>query len=71
MKPITKWLIGPDAAEYPFPYQICDRLRRTTQLIQGTFRNAKYAATEQGGPFWITFYLEPDNGKITQIPLND
>ncbi len=52
MNSITKWLTDPDAADYPFPYQIGDRLRSPTQNIQGTVRNANYAALEQGGPAW-------------------
>ena len=39
MNSITKWLTDPDAADYPFPYQIGDRLRSTTkniQIIEGT-----------------------------------
>ena len=52
MNSITKWLTAPDAADYPFPYQIGDRLRSTTKNIQGTVRNAKYAATEIDGLAW-------------------
>jgi hypothetical protein len=43
MKSTTKWLIDPDAAAYPFPDQIGDRLKLSTKNIQGTVRNAKYA----------------------------
>ena len=71
MNSITKRLTDPDAADYPFPYQIGDRLRSPTQNIQGTVRNANYAAPEQGGPAWIMYYLETDNGEITQLPLNE
>jgi len=42
MKSTTKWLIDPDAAAYPFPYQIGDRLKLSTKNIQGTVRNAKF-----------------------------
>ena len=68
MNLITKWLTDPNAADYPFPYQIGDRLRSTTKNIQGTVRNAKYAVTEQGGPSWVSYYLETDNGEIIKIP---
>ena len=82
MNSITKWLTAPDAADYPFPYQIGDRLRSTTKNIQGTVRNAKYAGPKQpgpswlayylnNGPFWITYYLETDNGQLAQLPLNE
>ena len=71
MNSITKWLTDPDAADYPFPYQIRDRLRSTTRNIQGTVRNAKFSATDQGGPAWIMYYLETDNGKLAQLPLNE
>ena len=68
---ITKWLTDRDAADYPFPYQIGDRLRSPTKNIQGTVRNAKYAGTEQDGPARIMYYLETDNGQITQLPLTE
>jgi hypothetical protein len=71
MNSITKWLTDPDAADYPFPYQIGDRLRSLTKNIQGTVRNAKYAGPEQPNPSWITYYIETDNGQITQIPLTE
>ena len=73
MNSITKWLTDPDAADYPFPYQIGDRLRSPTQNIQGTVRNAKYAGPEYVGPlpYWITYYIETDNGQIAQIPLTE
>ena len=82
MNSITKWLTDPDAANYPFPYQIDDRLKSPTKNIQGTVRNAKYAGTEQPGPcwlacylndgiFWITYYLETDKGQITQLPQTE
>ena len=71
MNSITKWLTAPDAADYPFPYQIGDRLKSPTKNIQGTVRNAKYAATEKDGPAWIMYYLETDNGQLAQLPLNE
>ena len=45
MNSITKWLTDPDAADYPFPYQIDDRLRSTTKNIQRIIRNAKHIVT--------------------------
>ena len=72
MDSITKWLTYPDATQYPFPFQIGDRVRSTTKNIQGTVKNAKYAGTDQdNGPFWITYYIETDTGQITQLPLNE
>ena len=71
MNSITKWLTDPDAADYPFPYQIGDRLRSPTQNIQGTVRNAKYAAPYLNGPSWIMYYLETDNGQLAQLPQNE
>ena len=82
MESVTIFLTDPDAANYPFPYQIGDRLKSPTKNIQGTVRNAKYAGPKQPGPawlayylndgiFWITYYLETDKGQITQLPLND
>jgi hypothetical protein len=80
MNSITKWLTGPDAANYPFPYQFGDRLKSPTKNIQGTVRNAKYAGPKQPGPAWLTYYLndgiftyylETDNGQITKIPLTE
>ena len=70
MESITKWLTYPDAAKYPFPFQIGDRVRSTTKNIQGTVKNAKYAGPEQAGSFWIAYYIETDNGQIIQLPLN-
>jgi len=43
MKSTTKWLIDPDAAAYPFPYQIGGRLKLLTKNIQGSVRNDKDA----------------------------
>ena len=71
MNSITKWLTDPDAADYPFPYKIGDRLRSTTKNIQGTVRNAKYAAHEKYGPAWIMYYLETDNGQLAQLPIDE
>ena len=73
MNSITKWLTDPDATNYPFPYQIGDRLKSTTKNIQGTVRNAKYAGPEYVGPlpYWITYYLALNNGEIVIIPLNE
>ncbi|MCB2169321.1 MAG: hypothetical protein KQI78_16820 [Deltaproteobacteria bacterium] len=70
---ITKWLTDRDAADYPFPYQIGDRLRSPTKNIQGTVRNAKYAGPEYVGPFpyWITYYLETENGQIVKLPASE
>ena len=52
----------------PLPLsQIGDRLRSTTNTIQGTVRNAKYAAIEHDGPAWIMYFLETDNGPLTHI----
>ena len=71
LKSISKWLTDPDAANYPFPYQIGDRLKSPTKNIQGTVRKAKYAGTEQDGPFCIIYYLETDISQITQIPQTE
>jgi hypothetical protein len=82
MESVKKWLSDPDAAKNPFPYQIGDRLKSPTKNIQGKARNAKYAGPKQPGPDWlayylndgifrITYYLETDNGQITQLPLSE
>jgi len=66
-------MTDPDAADYPFPYQIGDRLKSPTKNIQGTVRNAQYAGPKYFGPLpcWITYYLETDNGQITKIPQSE
>ena len=73
MNSITKWLTAPDAANYPFPYQISDRLKSPTKNIQGTVRNAKYAGPEHVGPlpYWMTYCIETDNGRITKFPQTE
>jgi hypothetical protein len=50
MNSITKWLTDPDAANYPFPYQIGDRLKSPAKNIQGIIKNAKYAALSMSAP---------------------
>jgi hypothetical protein len=41
MEPATIFLTDPDAADYPFPYQIGDRLKSPAKDIQGTVRKPK------------------------------
>jgi hypothetical protein len=43
MESVPKWLPDPNAEDYPFPYQIGDRLKLSTKNNQGTVQNAKYA----------------------------
>mgnify|MGYP000734199838 CR=1 FL=1 len=82
MESVTKFLTDPDAADYPFPYQIGDRLKSSTKKIQGTVRNATYGGPKQPGPawlayylndgiFWITYYVETEKGEIAQLPLTE
>jgi hypothetical protein len=57
MNSITKWLTDQDATDYPFPYQIGDRLKSPIKGIQRTVRNDIYAGPKQPGPFWLAYYL--------------
>jgi hypothetical protein len=71
MNSITIWLTDPEADNYPFSHKIGERLRSPAKNIEGIVRNAKCAGTEDGKSVWITYYIEPDNGKIIQLPSAD
>jgi hypothetical protein len=67
----TIWLTDPEAGRYPFPYGIGERLKAPARKAEGIVRNAKYSGPEHGGPCWILYYIETDEGDVLKIPLAD
>ena len=73
MNDITVRLTDEDAhANYPFPYQVRDRVRLRRDGREGVVENATFAGKDNpGGSFEITYEIRFDDVGVLRLPMAD